>query len=73
MMVYATLSADVHRGGGFAVASSGVGVLPPTPSWGAMLADSVSYFTVDPAYLFFPGALLFIVVFSFNTARRRGP
>ena len=33
----------------------GVGVLPPTPTWGAMLADSVSYFNVVPAYLFIPG------------------
>lgn len=44
----------------------GVGVLPPTPTWGKMLADSVSYFTVDPAYLFIPGGALFIVVLAFN-------
>ena len=44
----------------------GVGLLPPTPSWGAMLSESVSYFTVMPSYLFIPGTYLFVVVLSFN-------
>jgi peptide/nickel transport system permease protein len=43
-----------------------VGLLPPTPSWGAMLADSVAFFYNVPTYLFIPGTALFIVVLSFN-------
>jgi peptide/nickel transport system permease protein len=31
-----------------------------------MLSDSVTYFIVDPLYLFIPGTLLVIVVLSFN-------
>ena len=31
-----------------------------------MLADSVSFFTVVPTYLFIPGTALFIVVLAFN-------
>jgi peptide/nickel transport system permease protein len=44
----------------------GVGLLPPTPSWGAMLAESVSFFYTLPTYLFIPGTALFIVVLAFN-------
>jgi ABC-type dipeptide/oligopeptide/nickel transport system permease subunit len=31
-----------------------------------MLSDSVTFYTVDPAYLFIPGTALFIVVLAFN-------
>jgi peptide/nickel transport system permease protein len=31
-----------------------------------MLADSVTYYQVDPLYLFIPGTSLFIVVLAFN-------
>ena len=44
----------------------GVGLLPPTPSWGAMLSDSVSFFYTVPSFLFIPGTVLFIVVLAFN-------
>ena len=44
----------------------GVGLQPPTPSWGAMLNDSVNYALPDPAYFFFPGLTVFIVVLAFN-------
>jgi ABC-type dipeptide/oligopeptide/nickel transport system permease subunit len=44
----------------------GIGVLPPTPTWGNMLADSVRFFTVVPTYLFIPGTALLITVLLFN-------
>ena len=40
----------------------GVGILPPEPSFGAMLSDSVKYFTVIPSYLFIPGTVLALLV-----------
>ena len=44
----------------------GVGILPPEITWGYLLGSSVNYYEVDPALLFIPGILLFIVVFTFN-------
>ncbi len=66
VLVYATLLLPSYIAAEATLSFLGVGVLPPAPTWGAMLADSVSYFTVDPAYLFIPGTMLFIVVLTFN-------
>jgi len=66
ILVYATISLPNFIALEASLSFLGVGILPPEATWGAMLGDSVRYFTVDPAYLFIPGALLFIVVFAFN-------
>jgi peptide/nickel transport system permease protein len=42
----------------------GVGVTPPTPSWGQMIAGSVGWYAVDPMYFVIPGAFLFLTVLS---------
>jgi peptide/nickel transport system permease protein len=44
----------------------GVGVLPPTPSWGRSIGDAIGWVTVDPMFLIFPAGALFIVTFAFN-------
>lgn len=44
----------------------GVGINPPTPSWGRTISDAVSWALVDPMYLIFPGFALFLVTFGFN-------
>ncbi|MBV9593800.1 MAG: ABC transporter permease [Actinobacteria bacterium] len=44
----------------------GVGVQPPTSSWGQMLSSAGEFFSVDPTYLFWPGLTLFITVMAFN-------
>jgi len=66
ILVYATLLLPTYIAAEAALSYLGVGLVPPTPSWGAMLADSVRYFVVDPAFLFIPGTYLFIVVLAFN-------
>jgi ABC-type dipeptide/oligopeptide/nickel transport system permease subunit len=66
ILVYSTLLLPTYISAEAALSFLGVGLVPPTPSWGAMLADSVRYFTVDPAFLFIPGTYLFIVVLAFN-------
>jgi peptide/nickel transport system permease protein len=66
ILVYSTLLLPTYISAEAALSFLGVGLVPPTPSWGAMLADSVRYFTVDPAFLFIPGLYLFIVVLAFN-------
>ncbi|RZU12301.1 peptide/nickel transport system permease protein [Kribbella rubisoli] len=42
----------------------GVGVSPPTASWGQMIASSVSWYSVDPMFFAIPGAFLFLTVLS---------
>jgi len=66
ILVYATLLLPVYVAVEAVLSFLGVGVLPPEPSFGAMLADSVQYFTLIPSYLFIPGTLLVIVVVAFN-------
>ena len=44
----------------------GLGILPPTPSWGNMLTNAQSYFFHSITLVLAPGALIFIAVLSFN-------
>ncbi|HZS34863.1 MAG TPA: ABC transporter permease [Methylomirabilota bacterium] len=45
----------------------GLGAQPPTPEWGAMLADSYKYFTSGSWWVFFfPGAAIMLSVLGFN-------
>lgn len=66
ILVYATLTLPAYIGLEAALSYLGVGVLPPETTFGAMLAQSVSYFAVVPTYLFIPGTVLVILVVSFN-------
>jgi peptide/nickel transport system permease protein len=66
ILVYSTLLLPTYIAAEASLSFLGVGLVPPTPSWGAMLADSVRYFTVVPTFLFIPGTYLFIVVLAFN-------
>ncbi|WIM94191.1 ABC transporter permease [Actinoplanes oblitus] len=43
----------------------GVGVRPPTPSWGQMLSSATTWFRADPMYVLLPGLLLFLTLLSF--------
>lgn len=44
----------------------GVGVRPPTPSWGGIIYESQSYFLDAPWLVFFPGIAIMILSLSFN-------
>jgi ABC-type dipeptide/oligopeptide/nickel transport system permease subunit len=66
ILVYASLAFPSFITAEATLAFLGVGVLPPTPTWGAMLSDSVATFTVLPTYFFIPGTVLFITVLVFN-------
>jgi peptide/nickel transport system permease protein len=44
----------------------GLGVVPPTPSWGNMLADSLGYYRVAWWFVLVPGAALVITTLAFN-------
>jgi peptide/nickel transport system permease protein len=44
----------------------GLGVQPPTPSWGVMLSDAQSYLSQAPRLALFPGIAIFACSLSFN-------
>ena len=44
----------------------GVGVTPPTPSWGRTINEAVLWIRTSPMYLVFPGSALFLIILAFN-------
>ena len=44
----------------------GVGIQPPTPSWGNMLQNAQSYLWTSPWLAFWPGVMIFLTVLCFN-------
>jgi len=44
----------------------GIGINPPTPAWGAMVADGYRYLSSRPWLSFAPGVVIMLVVFAFN-------
>nr|WP_281048210.1 ABC transporter permease subunit [Streptomyces himastatinicus] len=62
--VMATLAVPGYIGTEAGLSFLGVGITPPTPSWGQMIANSVSWYQVDPMYFVIPGAFLFLTVLS---------
>ncbi len=44
----------------------GVGVQPPTPDWGLMIAQSQSFYMQDPMLVIYPGLAIVLTVIAFN-------
>lgn len=44
----------------------GLGIQPPTPSWGSMLKSALSFLDLAPWMAWFPGMAIFVVVLGFN-------
>jgi peptide/nickel transport system permease protein len=44
----------------------GIGMLEPTPDFGRTIFRSLNYLQTDPAYVFFPGVTIFVLVLAFN-------
>lgn len=44
----------------------GIGIQPPTPTWGNMIKDSMNYLTTAPSLALYPGLALMITVIAFN-------
>lgn len=66
IIVVASLTIPSMIGSEAALSFLGVGVLPPTPSWGRTISASIDYFETDPMYLVFPGLMLFVITLAFN-------
>ena len=68
ILVYSTLLIPTNILFEAALSYLGVGIIPPTPSWGGMISDAVSNgnYSVDPMYMIIPGLAIFITVMAFN-------
>ncbi|MFI1522313.1 ABC transporter permease [Kitasatospora cineracea] len=66
VIVYVTLAVPGLIGTEAALSFLGVGIRPPTPSWGQMISDAVLYYKVDPMFFILPSACLFLVVLAFT-------
>jgi peptide/nickel transport system permease protein len=44
----------------------GIGVQPPTPSWGRMIAEGQTYYRSAPWLILFPGIAIMLTVLGFN-------
>jgi len=65
ILVYSTLLIPTNILFEAALSFLGVGIRPPTPSWGGMLSDAVVYYTA-PHFMLWPGLAIFGTVLAFN-------
>ena len=65
ILVYSTLLIPTNILFEAALSFLGVGIRPPTPSWGGMLSDAVVYYTA-PHFMLWPGVAIFVTVLAFN-------
>ena len=66
IIVYTTLLIPTNILFEAALSFLGVGVQPPTASWGAMIADAIAIFDTAWWYMTFPGVALLLTVLAFN-------
>lgn len=65
IIVYGTMSVGGAIIAEAALSFLGIGVQPPTPAWGYMLAESRSYITTQPWLMFYPGLAILVAVLAF--------
>lgn len=66
IIIFTSLSLPSKISAEAALSFLGVGITPPTPSWGRVIADAVNWINVDPFYLLFPSMFLFLITLAFN-------
>jgi ABC-type dipeptide/oligopeptide/nickel transport system permease subunit len=68
ILVYSTLLIPTNILFEAALSYLGVGIIPPTPSWGGMISDAVTNgdYSIDPMFMIIPGLAIFITVLAFN-------
>lgn len=66
IIVYTTMMIPTNILTEAALSFLGVGVKPPTASWGQMLSSAIDYYDSDPMYMVVPGVAIFITVLAFN-------
>ncbi|HEY2669577.1 MAG TPA: ABC transporter permease [Rugosimonospora sp.] len=66
IIVYATMLVPGMIGAEAALSFLGVGIPPPTPSWGRTIGSAIGWVQTDVMFLLFPGLALFAATLSFN-------
>ncbi|MCN9240239.1 ABC transporter permease [Streptomyces sp. RY43-2] len=66
IIVYTTMMIPTNILTEAALSFLGVGVKPPTSSWGQMLSTAMDYYEADPMYMVVPGVAIFVTVLAFN-------
>jgi ABC-type dipeptide/oligopeptide/nickel transport system permease subunit len=66
LIVQATVTIPAAIIGEAVLSFLGLGVQPPTPSWGVMLSDAQSYLSQAPRLALYPGIAIFLCSLSFN-------
>jgi len=65
ILIYATLLIPTNILFEAALSFLGVGIRPPTATWGGMLSDAVHFYTL-PHFMLWPGLAIFVTVLAFN-------
>jgi peptide/nickel transport system permease protein len=65
ILIYATLLIPTNIIFEASLSFLGVGIRPPTASWGGMLSEAARFYTIWH-FIFFPGMAIFITVLAFN-------
>ncbi len=66
IVVYSTLLIPTNILFEAALSFLGVGINPPTPSWGGMLNQAIDFYRIDPMFMLVPGLAIFLTVMAFN-------
>jgi ABC-type dipeptide/oligopeptide/nickel transport system permease subunit len=66
ILIYSTLLIPANILFEAALSFLGVGVRPPTPTWGGMLSEATHWFQIAPNFMLFPGLAIFLTVLAFN-------
>ena len=66
ILVYTTLLIPTNILFEAALSFLGVGVRPPTPTWGGMISDATRWYQIDPWFMLWPGLAIFVTVLAFN-------
>jgi peptide/nickel transport system permease protein len=66
VIVYATLLIPAAIVFEATLSFLGLGVVPPTPTWGNMLSDAIAYYRVAWWFVVFPGGALLLTTLAFN-------
>ncbi|MBV7362930.1 ABC transporter permease [Actinomycetaceae bacterium TAE3-ERU4] len=68
VIVLTTMSVPGKIGAEAALSFLGVGVPPPTPSWGRTIRAAADWIQVDPMYITWPALALVLLTLAFNIA-----
>ena len=66
ILVYSTLLIPTNILFEAALSFLGVGVRPPTATWGGMISEAARIYQIAPGFMLVPGLAIFITVMAFN-------